>query len=88
MQTFTDHSEKITRLQQDIGITIQQFTRITPLTEEEVMAVLGFCAGAVIASAAQRESSIRDYRELCIKNMDHGITAFTSQPKSGLILPN
>ena len=79
--------EKVVRLQKAIGETILNFTMISPLSDEEVIAVLGFCAGAAIANANQRHT-IRDYRQMCIANLDHGLNAFLSQPKSGLVIPN
>lgn len=79
--------EKIIRLQQQIGFTIQQFTLTTPMTADDVIAVLGFCLGATIANSP-KNASIRDRRQAALANMDHGINAFLAAPKSGLIIPN
>lgn len=80
-------SENVLRLQKAIGLTIVNHTMVSPMSEEDVIAVLGFCAGAAIANANQR-NTIRQYREMLIANVDLGINAFLSQPNSGLILPN
>lgn len=80
-------SENVLRLQKAIGTTIVQHTLVSPMSEEDVIAVLGFCAGAAIANASKR-NSIGQYRQMLIANIDNGINAFLSQPKSGLILPN
>lgn len=80
-------SESVVRLQKAIGLAIMQHTMISPMSEEDVIAVLGFCAGAAIANANQR-NTIGQYRQMVIANIDLGIQAFLSQPKSGLILPN
>lgn len=87
MTTVIKQSESAARLQKAVGEAILKHTRQSPMSEEEVMAVLGFCTGASIASAGRRQD-IRQYRELAILNMDLGIDAFRAQSPSGLILPN
>jgi hypothetical protein len=79
-------SENVVRLQQAIGLAIMNHTMISPMTDDDVIAVLGFCAGAAIANSGPRHTK-SELRQMCIANIDNGLQAFLSQPKSPLILP-
>lgn len=79
--------ENLVRLQQAIGTAILNHTMISPMTEEDIIAVLGFCAGAAIANSGPRHTK-GELRQMLIANVDHGLQAFLSQPRPTLILPN
>lgn len=79
--------EKSIRLMQQIGFTIQQFTLVSPMTAQDIVGILAFSAGAAIANAPS-EFTKGELRQMAIANIDHGLTAFLSQPKSSIIIPN
>ena len=78
--------EKTIRLMSQIGQVIQSFTMTSPMLAEDVIGVLGFCAGSAIASAPPQHTK-GELRQMAIANLDHGLSAFLSQPR-GLILPS
>lgn len=79
--------EKTVRLATAIQMTIQQFTMTSPMTPNDVIAVMGFCIGGAIANAPQTHS-ISQRRQLAMANIDLGLNAFLSAPKPSIILPN
>lgn len=82
----TNVPESHTRLMQAIGFAIQQHTLVSPMTAEDVVGILAFCAGAAIANGKSPHSK-GEMRQMAIANLDNAMHAFAAQPKSGLILP-
>jgi dienelactone hydrolase len=78
--------EKMVRLATQIQMTIQQFTMVSPMTADDVIAVMGFCIGGAIANAPQNHT-VRERRQMAVANIDHGLNAFLAAPKSNLIFP-
>lgn len=76
---------KAQQLAVELGLTIQAYTQIAPMTPEEVIAVLAFVAGIGIANAPGPHSK-REIKEMAVANIDHGIQHGKAQ-QSSLILP-
>lgn len=75
------------RLMEAIGQAIQLHTLTTPMSAEDVIGILSFCAGAAVANGKSPHSK-RELRSLAVQNIDNAIAVFAAQPASGLILPN
>lgn len=76
------------RLMQAIGEVIQKHTTATPMAIDEIVGVLGFCAGAAIVSGCQSNNVRRRMREVAFDNVDNGMDAMRrAVTGSSLILP-
>lgn len=79
-------SESQQRLMQYIGAVIQQHTLTSPMSVEDVVAVLGICAGSAIANG-KSVLPRRDLRQMLMANVDFAMQQADQMPKSSLILP-
>ncbi len=80
-------SESQMRLMQYIGAVIQQVTLTSPMSAEDVVAVLGICAGSAIANG-KSVMSRREMRQMLMSNVDFAMQQADQMPApSGLILP-
>jgi ADP-dependent phosphofructokinase/glucokinase len=80
--------ESHTRLMHAIGNAIMVQTSASPMTEEDIIGVLGFTLGCAIARASKGRISRRQLREMAVANVDTGLNAMTSNMAStSLILP-
>lgn len=76
------------KLMQAIGAVIMQHTRDTPLAIDEIVAVLGFCAGSAIVSGCKANSNRRKMRDVAVANIEIGMDVMTrAATGSSLILP-
>lgn len=73
-------------LMQGIGAQIQHQTMMSPMTLEDIVAVLGVCAGAAIANG-KSPLSRRDLRQVVMANLDNAMQTADATPQSALILP-
>lgn len=76
------------RLMLAIGDTIAKHTTATPMAIDEIVGVLGFCAGAAIIRGAVRPNYRRELRQVAVGNIDSGMDAMRrATTGSSLILP-
>lgn len=79
-------AESHVRLMQGIGAQIQHHTMTSPMSVEDVVAVLGVCAGAAIANG-KSPLSRRELRQVMLANLDNAMQTADATPQSALILP-
>lgn len=73
------------KLMDAIGNAIMRHTTISPMTEEDIISVMGFATGCAIGQARSRKDR-RLLRETAIANIDYGLDQIRSQG-AGLIMP-
>lgn len=77
-----------TRLMIAIGEAIRVHTSRSPMSEEDIIGVLGFTLGCGIARAAKTRNDRRLFREMAVANVDSGLQAMIADTASNsLILP-
>lgn len=78
----------MTRLALAIGEAIQRHTLTSPMTAEDVIGVIAFCAGSAIGQKeAQRQHKVRELRQMAVANIDLGIQSAQQASGPRLILP-
>jgi len=85
MLTHAPADEKAVRLAHEINLTVQAVLRISPMTPDEVIGVLAFCAGFGISQAPFPPTK-GELREMAVSCIDHGIQSGKGM-QSSLILP-
>lgn len=81
-------NESHTRLMLAIGDAIFAQTSKSPMSEEDILGVLGFTLGSAIARAGKGRTSRRMLREMAVANIDRGLDAMvSSMANTSLILP-
>lgn len=76
------------RLMQAIGAAITAHTKASPMSIDEIVGILGFCAGAAIVSGCQSANNCRRMRAVAVDNIDNGMDVMRrAERSSGLILP-
>ncbi len=86
MLTHAPADEKAVRLAHELNLTVQAFMQIAPMTPDEVIGVLAYCAGFGIAMAPGPHTK-GELREMAEANIKHGIQSGSGGPRSSLILP-
>jgi ADP-dependent phosphofructokinase/glucokinase len=77
------------RLMFAIGDAIRVQTSVSPMSEEDILGVLGFTLGCAIARASKGRIERRQLREMAVANVDNGLQAMTSSmANTSLILPD
>jgi hypothetical protein len=77
------------RLMYAIGEAIRVQTSVSPMSEEDIIGVLGFTLGCAIARAGKGRINRRQLREMAVANVDSGLNAMTSSmANTSLILPD
>lgn len=79
---------RLTRLALAIGAAITQHTMTDPMPVEDVIGVLGFCAGSAMGQKEAKRFKARELRQMCIANIDHGLSSALGAGKPLIILPN
>lgn len=73
---------------QAIGALIMEHTKQSPMAIDEVVGVLGFCAGAAIVSGCELPSNRRRMRTVAVDNIDSGMDAMRrAEMGTSLIIP-
>lgn len=71
-----------------IGEAIQRQTMQSPMSLEEIVGVVAFCAGAAIMRGGGSRTDRRQLREMAVANIDYGMDAMRSSvANTSLILP-
>lgn len=82
-------SQDAHRLMLAIGEAIRLHTSQSPMSGEQIVGVLGFCAGAAIVRSVHTRNDRRQMREMAVANVDMGIQAMTSSmANTSLIIPD
>lgn len=82
-------SESHVRLMTAIGDAVRNVTMISPMSAEDIIAILGFTTGAGIAAAQGKQPhKPAALRDLAIRNLDLGLQQHLAQPQSPIIMPN
>ena len=77
------------RLMQAIGDVIARHTTESPMAIDEIVGILGFCAGAAIVSGCQHNGNRRRMRTVAMENIDNGMDVMRRAERgaSSIILP-
>lgn len=76
------------RLMLAIGDAIRIQTTQCPMSLQEIVGVVAFCAGAVIMRGGSDRLGRRQLREMAVANIDYGMDAMrSSAANTSLILP-
>ena len=76
------------RLMHAIGAVITKHTTESPMAIDEIVGVLGFCAGAAIISGCKAPTNRRRMRSVAIDNIDSGMDAMRrAELGTSLIIP-
>lgn len=79
-------SDSQQKLMQALGEAITAHTLHSPMAIDEIVSVLGFCAGAAIVSGCKSHGNRKKMRNLVAANVDHGMETMSGMG-SGLIIP-
>lgn len=84
-----DAKDKKIQLAYAFGMTIQTFTQKTPMTAEDIIEALCFCAGhACGQKEAHSFHKAKELRNLAVAAVDRGLDeAKRSGARSGIIMP-
>lgn len=74
------------KLMQAIGDAVAAHTRQSPMMIDEIVGILGFCAGAAIVSGCKSHANRKKMRAVVRANVDHGMDVMAGAA-SGLIIP-
>jgi len=83
--THAPADQKAVRLAHELNLTVQAFLQIAPMTPDEVIGVLAYCAGFGIAMAPGPHTK-GELREMAEANIRHGMQNGAGMASS-LILP-
>lgn len=79
---------RLTRLAIAIGAAIRDHTMTEPMPFEDIIGVLGFCAGSAMGQEPARRFKKSELRQMCISNIDHGLSSALQSGRPLIILPN
>jgi dienelactone hydrolase len=82
-------SESHQKLMQAISDAVQAHTRQSPMMIDEIVGIIGFCAGAAIVSGCKSHNDRRKLRAVVNANVDNGMDAMTRAVvgSTSLIIP-
>ncbi|OWK18310.1 hypothetical protein AJ88_03775 [Mesorhizobium amorphae CCBAU 01583] len=81
-------SESHHKLMQAIGEAVASHTRQSPMMIDEIVGIIGFCAGAAIVSGCKGHSNRKKMRAVVAANVDHGMDVMArAERNTSLIIP-
>lgn len=75
------------RLMDGLQQTIMRHTTVSPMTVEDIVAVMAFCTGCAIGQGDTRRDR-RHLRNTAVANLDYGMDAVRGTERPGIIVPH